>query len=221
MPRLLAKCVIQRQPLLNRAAWLIALSALWGGGYFYVGNSAYSEPIGSLSTPLDGAIPFLDWSVWIYLLGIPMALAPAFVLPSIDHFQRTARAYAFVIVVSLACFLVFPASSGNLRMSASGLSPASLSGWAVQTLYTIDPPRNLFPSLHVSLCSLAAFSIAEAMPRSRFAWYTALVLVTCSITTVKQHFAVDALGGLFLATATRFLFSNLWKYRATSWATIE
>ena len=221
MLRFLAKCLTRRQPLLTRAAWLIALSALWGGGYFYVGNSAQREPASSLATALDRAIPFLDWSVWIYLLGIPMALAPAFVLPSLHHFQRTAQAYALVIVVSLTCFLVFPSTSGHLRMSASGLSPASLSGWAVQTLYSVDPPCNLFPSLHVSLCSLAAFSIAEAMPRRRFAWYTALAMVTVSITTVKQHFVVDALGGLFLAIAAESLFGSFWKYRVTSWATIK
>jgi hypothetical protein len=141
--------------------------------------------------------------VWIYLAGVPMTLAPLFVLRSQRHFRRTAWAYTIVIVASLACFVAFPVTSAALRADVSAFGLDRLTWWAVRTLLAIDPPYNLFPSLHVSLCALAAFSMAEAAPRSRVSWYGALALIALSVCTTKQHVALDALGGLALAMAAR------------------
>lgn len=185
-----------------RTVWLAALFTLWAVGYFYVGHSASTRRARDLTTALDSGIPFVGWTVWIYLAGVPMTLAPIFVLRSQRHFRRTAWAYAVVIIVSLACFVAFPVTSAPLRadVSAFGLDP--LTRWAVRALLAIDPPYNLFPSLHVSLCALAAFSMAEAAPRSRVSWYGALALVAMSVCTTKQHVALDVLGGLALALAS-------------------
>ena len=189
------------QHLVTRAAWLIALVTLWCAGYFGVGNSAATQHARDLITPLDRAIPFLGWSVWVYLLGIPMAVIPVFVLPSLEHFERTAQAYAVVIVASLACFMAFPLTVAHLR--ASNLPSEPLTRLVLQTLYAIDPPCNLFPSLHVSLCALAAVSMAEARPRSRWVWYSAFILIAMSVSTVKQHLALDVFGGLVVALLAR------------------
>lgn len=200
-----------------RVVWFAVLFTLWAVGYFYVGHSDSTRRARELTTALDRGIPFVGWTVWIYLAGLPMTLAPVFVLRSQRHFRRTAWAYAGVIVASLACFFAFPVTSAALRadVNAFGLDP--LTWWAVRTLLAIDPPYNLFPSLHVSLCALAALSMAEAAPRSRVSWYGALALVAMSVCTTKQHVALDVLGGLALALASRDIVARLNGRPATAW----
>lgn len=185
----------------ERAAWGIGLFVLWAVGYFSVGNAAVALPARDLGTPLDRAVPFFGWSVWVYLAGLPMMAAPLFGLRCPDLLRRTAQAYTRVIAASLACFVLFPSTSASLRADADpdGIDPVS--GWVLRMLHAIDPPTNLFPSLHVSLCALAAFSMAEATPRARPAWLACLALVAVSTCTLKQHVLADVLGGLALALA--------------------
>jgi PAP2 superfamily len=89
--------------------------------------------------------------------------------------------------------------SARLRPSSATLNVAHVSEWAVATLYSIDPPYNLFPSLHLSIAVLAALSSWKA---ARLYGTLALVgvgLASASVCTVKQHFFADALSGFILA----------------------
>lgn len=185
--------------LRRRATWAAALFALWGAGYFLIANSPVTRQAPDLATPLDGAIPFLGWTVWIYLAGLPVIAAPLFALRAEPAFHRAARSYTVVILASFACFAAFPVSSSSLREAAVMARPDSLIAWAVRALHGIDPPCNLFPSLHVSLSALSCWSMAEVRPGWRWAFTTMLTLMAVSVTTTKQHLVLDVLGGLALA----------------------
>jgi hypothetical protein len=186
-----------------RAAWAAALLALWGSGYFLIANSLAMRPVRDLGTPFDRTIPFLGWTVWIYLAGLPLIVAPLFVLRAEPVFHRVARSYALVLLASFACFAAMPVSAHSLREGGAMAGFNDLTARAVGALRGIDPPSNLFPSLHVSLSALSCWSMADTQPRLRWLFATVLTLICLSVVTTKQHLVLDVAGGLSLAWAVR------------------
>lgn len=190
---------------LRRAAWAGALLAFWASGYFLIANSLAVQRARDLATPIDSAVPFFPWTVWIYLAGLPLIAIPLFVVRAEPTFQRVARSYALVLLASFACFGAMPVSADNLREAAGMTGPDNLNTWAISRLRSIDPARNLFPSLHVSLSALSCLSIAEIKPRLRWILAAVLILVCLSVVTTKQHLVLDVVGGLSLAWVVRAL----------------
>jgi membrane-associated phospholipid phosphatase len=185
--------------LAERTAWALGITTLWAIGYFGLGYAGDARNGRNLATALDGRIPFIANSVWVYLLGLTGAALPLFALRCPRLFRRSAVAYIAVILASLACFAVFPVTSIRLRPEVAMSNFEPLSSWAMQLLYAHDPPLNLFPSLHVSIGVIAAFSIWKASRRFGAGAFVLAALVGISVCTVKQHFVVDVLGGIGLA----------------------
>ena len=92
-----------------------------------------------------------------------------------------------------------PVTAIHLRAHATQLSAPGPSDWAVSTIYSIDPPFNLFPSLHISLTALAAYAVWKADRFYGAILFIGLVLVAIAVCATKQHFVVDVLGGLVIA----------------------
>lgn len=187
-----------RKILLERVVLTVALVIFFVTGYFGVGLSTKAVEARELNTFLDGQVPFIARSVWIYLLIFPAALLPLFVVRCQRLFRRTALAYAAAIAVSLICFKMFPVTSARLRADTALLDLLQPSNWAVATLYSIDPPYNLFPSLHLSIAALAAFSAWKAARLYGTVAIVCLAFVGVSVCTVKQHVVLDAAGGIVL-----------------------
>ncbi|HEX6852012.1 MAG TPA: phosphatase PAP2 family protein [Candidatus Polarisedimenticolaceae bacterium] len=184
-----------------KAVWTLAVAAFFVGGYFGVGLSAAPSAARELGTALDAAIPFVPWTVWIYLAVFPMAFLPLFVVRSRALFTRTMVAYAAVMAVSFVVFATYPVTSRGLRAGPAALDPSAFSEWAVGVLYRLDPPVNLFPSLHLSVAGLAAFAAWEARRVYGAFAFAAAAAIGVSICTVKQHFVVDGVAGAALAVA--------------------
>jgi membrane-associated phospholipid phosphatase len=186
-----------------RAALGAGLLALWAVGYFGVAYSPLVTRARHAMLPWDRALPFAGWAVWIYLAGLAMIAAPLLLLRPGRPLRRLVLAYLVVIVVAVACFAAFPVASNQLRMTAGGAGLDPLTALALATLRALDPPFNSFPSLHVALGALAAWSMADAAPGTRVAWNVALALVAWSVCAIKQHAALDVAGALALALAVR------------------
>src|SRR5712692_127921 len=88
--------------LRRRAPWAAVLLALWSAGYFLIPNAVVMRHARDLATPFDGAIPFLGWTVWIYLAGLPLIAAPLFALRAEPAFHRAARSCALIVLASFA-----------------------------------------------------------------------------------------------------------------------
>jgi membrane-associated phospholipid phosphatase len=184
---------------LERAALTAMLVVLFITAYFGVGRSTNPAGARELISPLDLKIPFLASTVWLYLLVFPASLIPLFVVRCSRLFRRTALAYGIAIVISLIVFVAFPVTSQRLRVDAAMLDLTHASDWAVSTVYYLDPPYNLFPSLHLSIVLLAAYSAWKAMKTCGAVCFAFVPLVALSIFTVRQHVIVDGLGGFALA----------------------
>ena len=148
--------------VIERLAATAGLVTFFIVGYFGVGRSISSAMTFDMATSLDRRIPFIAQSVWIYFWVFTAALIPLFVVKCPRLFRRTVLAYGLVIAISLICFKAYPATSASLRAAGAVLDVSSPSNWAVSVLYSLDPPYNLFPSLHLSLALLAAFSAWKA-----------------------------------------------------------
>ncbi len=176
-----------------------AVVAFFLVGYFGVGWLA-TDPADArtLAMPLDAAIPFLLGSVISYWSILPMALLPIFAVRDPALFRRVALAYAVAIAVALAVFVIFPVTSQGFRPDAQAYSNESFAGWLLQLLHFLDPPMNLFPSLHLALAFLAALTtwhVNRGIGVLAVGWTACIAVSVC---TTKQHFALDVAGGLGL-----------------------
>jgi membrane-associated phospholipid phosphatase len=185
--------------VLERLALTVGLITFFIAGYFGLGSSTNPARARELTSSLDKQIPFVARSVWVYLMIFPSALVPLFVVRCPRLFRRTALAYATAIAVSLICFIAFPVTSARLRVAPDLLDMAHPSDWAVSVLYSLDPPYNLFPSLHLSIAALAAFSAWKAARVFGAVVFVTVGFIAVSVCTVKQHILLDVLGGLALA----------------------
>ena len=190
----------------ERVVLTVSLITFFIAGYFGIGLSRAPDQARELNIFLDDKIPFIAHSVWIYLLIFPSALIPLFVVRCERLFRRTALAYAAAISFSLICFAVFPVTSVRLRMDQASLNLTGASDWAVATLYSIDPPYNLFPSLHLAIAVLAAFAAWKAARVYGAAAFVTLVFIGVSVCTVKQHVVLDAISGIALGALVGAVF---------------
>jgi hypothetical protein len=183
----------------ERAAWTGAVLAFFLVGYFAIGWLDDPARARSLALPLDARIPFLLDSVVVYWSILPMGLLPIFVVRDARLFRRVALAYAATIALCFACFLLWPVTSVGLRPDATAYAALGFPGWLLRLLHFLDPPMNLFPSLHLALATLAALTALRAnvaLGAVALAWAACILVSVC---TTKQHFVLDALAGVALA----------------------
>ena len=187
--------------LKERAAIASLILVSYVAGYFPIGWTTDPGRARSLATPLDAMIPFVPETIFLYAWVYTAMLFPLFVVRSPALFRRVGLAYAIVIAACLAMFLVYPVTAVGLRPDVGALDPSHFAGWGVKLVYTLDPPYNLFPSLHLTVAILAALSAWKARSvygAIGFAW---VGLIAVSVSTVKQHFLIDDVAGAGLACA--------------------
>ena len=158
----------------------------------------------NLSGRLDERIPFVPWTVIIYL-GCYVFWVVNYI---IGCRQDGEKAFRFISadfaakLVCLLCFLVFPTT--NTRPAIEGNSV-----WdnLMRLVYRLDAADNLFPSIHC-LTSWLCF-IAVRDNKKIPGWYkTASLLITVSVCistlTTRQHVWIDVIAGILLAEGSYF-----------------
>jgi membrane-associated phospholipid phosphatase len=180
-----------------------ALAALQSLVYFGIGHLHLNRSTEILRTRLDDAIPFWPWTAWCYL---PF-YAGVFIV-AIIGFRRRALFNRAVLAVLVVMTI---GAMGHIFIGAEYPRPvlhppyASLSAAFMAAVQRIDPPGNVFPSLHVAHTTMLALILTKDRPRLggvALAMATALALSTL---TTKQHFLADVLSGYALAFFGRWL----------------
>ena len=200
-----ARAALGRAPVLNRnsferAGLAVFACSVFAGAYFGLGWRIDPQRAHVLGFPLDARIPFLAGSIWVYLGLFPLAFLPLFVVRCPRLFRRTIAAYVTLILIAAAVFVVYPVTSAGLRVSAAQLDTLRFAPWTVVLLYRLDPPVNLFPSLHLAVALLSALVAWKARWSYGAVALAALIPIAISISTVKQHFVVDGIAGVALAS---------------------
>lgn len=164
-----------------------------------------------LTLPFDRAVPLVPEFVFIYL-GCYLFWAANYIMSAWfgkEDFYRFITADLSSRVVCLLFFVLLPTT--NVRPELVG---DSLSIQVLRWLYAIDLPVNLFPSIH---CLVSWFCYIAVRGRKEIpAWYRGFscifaLLVVASTQLIKQHYIVDAIGGILLAE-TAYYFSFKFRY---------
>lgn len=166
-------------------------------------------------TPLDEAIPYLPWTIWIYGTATWACVLAWAIVPTLLHARRLWATLALASVICCAVFIVWPTTYPR----AAYPTPDDGSATALQLaeLRADDTPANCLPSLHVALAFGLMLSGLSFPFRRRGArvgvgalsvtWCAAVCITTL---TTKQHYLVDlpagaAVGALSFWIARRAL----------------
>jgi len=194
----------------NAYKWTIggALAGLQSLVYFGIGHLHLNRSTELLRTRLDDAIPFWPWTSWCYL---PF-YAGVFIIAVAGIRRRVLFNRAVMAVVTVMTI----GALGHIFIGAEYPRPvlhppfADISATFLAFVQSIDPPGNVFPSLHVAHTTMLALILIKDRPRLggvALAMATALALSTL---TTKQHFLADVVSGYALAFFGRwFALRNL------------
>jgi membrane-associated phospholipid phosphatase len=185
--------------------WTIggAMALLQSAVYFGIGHLHLSRSTEILRTRLDDAIPFWPWTAWCYL---PF-YAGVFIIAVAGIKRRVLFNRAVLAVLTVMSL----GALGHIFIGAEYPRPVihppypDVSAAFLAAVQRIDPPGNVFPSLHVAHTTMLALILLKDRPRvgrAALAMATALALSTL---TTKQHFIADVVSGYGLAFFGRWL----------------
>jgi membrane-associated phospholipid phosphatase len=169
--------------------------------YETIGRTELHRSTFLLDTAVDRAIPLLPITTWFYepfYVGI-------FLLAVIGFRSRWLFQRALVCVAGNAVV----AAIGHSLIRAAYPRPvlptphADLSVAFLAFVYRIDPPGNVFPSLHVAQSCVLALLLRYDRPRLGAVTLVMAGLLAVSTLTTKQHFVADVAAGLLMALAGR------------------
>lgn len=185
--------------LLERLFLTLLVLGVFLGGYFLVGHATLRRAVEfPLVFSWEQRLPLVPWMVFPYLLALVLPDFALFGWPLRDlpGMRRQALAYMTMHLLSFAIFLLYPVRA-SLRPER--LEVTSLSTRVLAYYYAVDPPVNLFPSLHCANAVLAALMARRLSPRLFYLVGPLAGLVLISVVLVKQHYVADVVAGTALA----------------------
>ena len=162
---------------------------------------------------LDNKIPFIPQWVWIYsLLYYPLILSPILTIEDFEQYAYTALNFMLLLMAQVTIAYVLPVKTPDHWRCYERKN--SLSERFLGLVQSIDRGGNCFPSMHVSVATLAALHVYNNVPlgAALLFWTLAasLILISLSALFTKQHYLVDLPAGFALAVAIYSLHSLLY-----------
>jgi membrane-associated phospholipid phosphatase len=158
-----------------------------------------------LTLPADSAIPFMPWTICIYL-GCFFFWFYLYRLVSRLPRQEADRFFCANLLgkgVSFIVFVLFPTTMPRPELGGGTVWIALM-----RILYVIDAPDNLFPSMHCMIAWLCWVGIRRNR-RVPLSWQIAALLmavaVCLSTLTIRQHVLMDVVGGILLSELSYWL----------------
>jgi membrane-associated phospholipid phosphatase len=182
----LAKCLL---------AWATAFCLFFYGAATI--TSMHQRRI-DLLMPVEMEIPYVPSAILLYCsLNLMFVMMPL-VLRRVEQLRPLVEAMILECILAGVLFTMLPGKAlpGKL-LADDGLG--QLSRWS---FWIALENYNYFPSLHVAF----AVTITAAYARGRQAWIQAALwcwaaMIIASTVLVRQHYLVDAIGGIILAFA--------------------
>ena len=147
--------------------------------------------------PVEPAWMLVYGSLYVFILILPLL-----VVRDRPLIQRAMRAYLLVMGLSYVVFLLYPTSAPRPEMVAE----RGFAAWTLRGVYSIDPPYNCFPSLHVAYAFVSACACLRVHRGVGIAALVWAALIGVSTVYTKQHYVADVLGGAAAAALAYGLF---------------
>jgi PAP2 superfamily len=155
------------------------------------------------ATAFDASLPCVPTFVWLYALGVVWPLMLAWTLPR-AHWRQAGIGFAMISLVSALIWLAVPSDGSELRRQC-----IDVSNWALATLFQLDEPSRLFPSLHIGYAVFTALCLAAARPKWRIAAMMMVAAQIAAVCLVKQHYLVDVALGAIISVCAYYLSRTL------------
>jgi membrane-associated phospholipid phosphatase len=171
--------------------------------YFVIAILTRDRPAHLPALPLDRALPVQpEWMLVYGSLYLFMIVLPLLVVRDPALFRRALQAYLAVMIVAYAGFALYPTTLPR----PTDVPGQGFAAWSLRLLYTLDPPYNCFPSLHVAysfVSALTCYRVHRGVGIAAVAWAT---LIGISTLFTKQHYVVDVVAGALSACVACFVF---------------
>jgi membrane-associated phospholipid phosphatase len=135
---------------------------------------------------------------WMLVYGslyVFVVLLPVLVVRERELFRRALKAYLFVMTVAYVGFLLYPTAAPRPEEVAG----TGFAAWSLRLAYSLDPPYNCFPSLHVAyafVSALTSYRVHRGVGAVAAGW---AALIGISTLYTKQHYVVDVIAGALAA----------------------
>jgi membrane-associated phospholipid phosphatase len=181
------------------ASALVSLAPM----YFVIAIFTRGRPSYRPELPLDRAIPLEpSWMLVYGSLYVFVIVLPLLVVRDRALIRRAMQAYLLVMLLSYAVFLVYPTSIARIEPRIGD----GFGAWTLAALYSMDPPVNCFPSLHVAYAFVSAFAclrVHRGLGIAAVAW---AALIGISTLFTKQHYVADVFAGFAVACLSYAVF---------------
>ncbi len=142
------------------------------------------------------------WMIVYGSLYVFVVLLPVLVVRQQELFRRALQAYLLVMTVAYVGFLLYPTTAPRpTEVYGDGFAP-----WSLRLAYSLDPPYNCFPSLHVAysfVSALTCYRVHRGVGAAAAIW---AALIGVSTLYTKQHYVVDVIAGALAAYVGHLLF---------------
>lgn len=177
----------------ERLFLFLCVWCFWGAVYFGVSLIPVSPQV--ISWDPVWSLPYVSAFVVPYTSTYVMPLALLAVPCDRGTFRKFVTCHVAAILVSAPVFLLMPLVPPRATVLGDGPLDVLLG-----LQYALDVDGNCFPSLHVTLAFLTAFAVGACVPRLRPVMLVWAALVAMSTVLVRQHYVIDAVAGVVIAT---------------------
>lgn len=171
--------------------------------YLFIPDLAPGREVYAPEIAVDRAIPLRpEWAVIYGSLYLFLIVLPVLTILDQAMVRRTVFAYLSIWVTAYLFFALYP----TVAPRPESVDGEGFAAWSLQLLYDSDPPYNCFPSLHVAHSLVSALAVHRVHRGvGGFAIFAA-GLVALSTLFTKQHYVLDVLGGVVLASLASGVF---------------
>jgi membrane-associated phospholipid phosphatase len=159
-------------------------------------------------TFIDEWVPFLPWSVIIYVSEYLYFVVIYLTIRDFENLNKYFYSFFCTQALSCAVFYFFPTIYPRENFPIPSELPEGLRllwTW----LRTQDAATNCFPSLHVSTVYLSAFLFRDEQQEKYPFFLTWGTLIALSTLPTKQHYLIDVVAGYVLAVVA-YVFFHRW-----------
>lgn len=154
--------------------------------------------------PIDRKIPVIPWWVSIYILSYAF-WAINYILIARQNKRSCYRLVFADYFSKMVCgifFVIIPTTNVRPELIGGGFWELML-----KFIYTMDSPTNLFPSIHCLVSWICAIGLRGTKVSNGYKAFSYIFAIAVCVSTqlTKQHYIVDAFGGIALAEISLLL----------------